>query len=34
VLNFYWFWLMIKGLLRRISIKKEDLGKRQFYKVQ
>jgi hypothetical protein len=33
ILNFFWLWLMVKGIYRRVTVSKQDLAKSQEYKV-
>lgn len=33
ILNVFWFWLMIKGVIRRFSMKKEDRNNKIYVKV-
>ena len=34
ILNLYWFWLMIKGALRRMTASKEDLKLKSYMKYE
>jgi hypothetical protein len=34
ILNLFWFWLMLKGALRRLTETKEDRKSKQYMKVE